>query len=249
MPQLSFTFEPHKYVAFDIEIAKSIPEGMEDWKSLRPLGISCAATLSSDGELQRWHGTLLDGSISDQMSQSEAAGLVRFLQKAVQSGATILTWNGLGFDFDILAEESNLFDACRDLAWKHLDLMFHIFCLKGFPLALDKAAKGMNLAGKTAGMSGEMAPRLWAEGKRQEVLEYVSQDVRTTLEVALAVENQHELRWTSNTGKPLTLPLPDGWLTVEQALQLPEPDNSWMKTPWRRTRFMKWMKENKRITF
>ena len=36
-----------KYLAFDLEIAREIPEG-GDWKANRPLGISCAATLASD---------------------------------------------------------------------------------------------------------------------------------------------------------------------------------------------------------
>jgi hypothetical protein len=46
----------------------------------------------------------------------------------------------------------------------------------------------MGLAGKLEGMSGEMAPVLWAQGKREEVLRYVAQDVKTTLALATACE-------------------------------------------------------------
>ena len=47
-------------------------------------------------------------------------------------------------------------------------MMFHVFCLKGYPLGLDKAAKGMDLAGKTPGMTGDMAPKMWQEGQYEE---------------------------------------------------------------------------------
>ena len=45
-----------KYLAFDIETAKTTEDGT-DWRSCRPLGISCAATLLADSdELRLWHG-------------------------------------------------------------------------------------------------------------------------------------------------------------------------------------------------
>ena len=36
--------------------------------------------------------------------------------------------------------------------------------------------------------------------------------------------------------------LPDGWLTVDQAEKLPEPDTSWMADPWPRSKFTDWMR-------
>ena len=230
-----------KYLAFDIEITKPLPEGTEDWKSVRPLGISCAATLSDNGTKTTFHGKNPSGDIADQMNQSEAALLVEHLAAAVDSGYTILTWNGLGFDFDILAEESDRYDLCRELAWDHMDMMFHIFCLKGYPLGLDTAAKGMGLSGKTPGMSGDKAPLFWSQGRRKEVLEYVAQDVQTTLLLAQAVEERHQLRWISRSGKQQIMPVHAGLLTVRQALDLPEPDNSWMSNPWPRSKFTEWL--------
>lgn len=230
-----------KYLAFDIEIAKPLPEGIEDWKSARPLGISCAATLSGDGTITTYHGKTPSGEISDQMDQSETAQLVEHLLTAADSGYTLLTWNGLGFDFDILAEESGQLQSCKDLAWDHVDMMFHIFCLKGYPLGLDTAAKGMGLPGKPPGMTGDKAPIYWAQGRREEVLEYVAQDVRTTLLLGQAAEQHHQLRWTSRSGKQQRLALHAGWLIVRQALDLPEPDNSWMSNPWPRSKFTGWL--------
>lgn len=230
-----------QYVAFDIEIFKPIPDGAEDWKIYRPLGITCAATLPSDAEPTLWYGRTPGGEISDQMNQDELVELVKYLDEAVRSGSFILTWNGLGFDFDILAEESGMSTACREMALGQVDMMFQIFCLRGYPLGLDKAAKGMGLPGKPAGMSGDLAPKYWAEGRRQEVLDYVVQDARTTLSLARAVEQERGLRWRSNRGRPQFLPLPEGWLTVREALRLPEPDTSWMKRPWRREKFTGWL--------
>jgi hypothetical protein len=230
---------PLKYTAFDIEIAQSLPDGVSDWSSYRPLGISCAASMNSDGETDLWFGTTPSGEYSSQMSVAESQKLVAHLQNQVEAGYVIVTWNGLGFDFDILAEESGMISECKDLAVDHIDMMFHVFCLKGYPLGLDKAAKGMGLKGKPPGISGEMAPRMWAEGQYQEVLDYVKQDVKTLMELAHAIDMERHLRWTSNSGRPQRLPLPSSWLTVREAMELPEPDTSWMSNPWPRTKFTK----------
>ena len=45
-----------------------------------------------------------------------AAQLVADLTSFVDQGYTILTWNGVGFDFNILREESCLTSQCRKLA-------------------------------------------------------------------------------------------------------------------------------------
>ena len=230
-----------KYLAFDIETARIMPEGVDDWSKYRPLGISCAAAIPSDGEAALWYGKTPSGDYASQMSVDETQELVRHLQSQVEAGYMILTWNGLGFDFDILAEESGMYPACKQLAIEHTDMMFHVFCLKGYALGLDKAAKGMGLQGKPPGISGEMAPRMWAEGQYQQVLDYVQQDVRTLLELAHAIDLERQLRWVSNSGRPQRLPLQSGWLTVREAQNLPLADTSWMSNPWSRSKFTKWL--------
>lgn len=230
-----------QYTAFDIEITKIMPTGVQDWSRYRPLGISCAATLTSNGEANLFYGETAEGDYAPQMSLAEIRTLIRHLQAEVAAGRTILTWNGLGFDFDILAEESGEYAACKELALEHIDMMFHVFCLKGFGLGLDKAAKGMGLRGKTPGISGEMIPRMWNEGRYQVVLEYLRQDVQTTLDLGVAADQQRQLRWLSNRGTPQQLPLNSGWLTVKRALELPLPDTSWMSNPWPRSKFTGWL--------
>ena len=231
-----------KYLAFDIEIVKRLPEGERDWKTSRPLGITCAATLAGDAdEPSLWYGRTGDDHPADRMSQPDAMNLVRYLAKMADDGYTILTWNGLGFDFDILAEESKVEEECKRLALDHVDMMFHVFCTLGYPIALDRAAKGMGLAGKPKGMSGALAPRLWAEGKRQKVLDYVAQDARTTLELAQICEKRGHLHWITRRGSTGKMALPSGWVTVHEALKLPQPDTSWMSDPWPRSKFSAWL--------
>ena len=82
---------------------------------------------------------------------------------------------------------------------------------------------------------------LWAEGRPEDVLQYVARDARATLELATACEALGALRWVARSGKLRTMALPEGWLTVEAALELPLPDTSWMDEPWSRERFTGWM--------
>jgi len=77
--------------------------------------------------------------------------------------------------------------------------------------------------------------------KREEVLRYVGQDVRTTLDLATACETCGKFRWVARSGRLRTMPLSQGWLAVEEALRLPLPDTSWMDEPWPRERFTGWM--------
>ncbi len=228
-------------MAFDIEIAKIFPEDETDWKSHRPLGITCAATLTSGGRLKLWYAHTESGEPAAKMDQNGLKHLVRYLGEMHKNGYTILTWNGLGFDFDILSEESGMITECKQLAWSHVDMMFHFFCVKGYALGLDTAARGMGLKGKPEGMSGTLAPRLWAEGKWQAVLDYVSQDARTALDLAKAVERAKAIHWISRKGKPMQVEI-GRWLSVREALDLAEPDTSWMKNPWRRSRFTSWLR-------
>jgi hypothetical protein len=234
------------YLALDIEITKQIPDQCKDWNIFRPFGISCAATVTSKGDKKIWHGWDENNAIADKMSQNDIVNLINYLNAEIVSGKTIVTWNGLAFDFDVLAEESDWLNACRNLATTHIDMMFHLLCAKGYPLSLDKAAKGMGLSGKPIGINGSLAPKYWAEGRRQDVLNYVMQDAITTLNLFLITENKRYLHWMSNNNNQQTLNLPHGWLSVQEALKLPLPDTSWMKDPLTRNECIKWVSNQKR---
>ena len=232
-----------RYLAFDIETVKEFPSGA-DWRDHRPLGIGCAAACSADiPEPLRWYDSVPGGDgVAQRMSRDSLAALVRTLADLAGEGYTLLTWNGTGFDFDILAEESGLREECRELALSHVDMMFHLFCIRGYPLALRTASKGMGLPGKTEGMDGAAAVRLWTDpGERERVVDYCTQDVRATLELAMACEEAGRLDWTSRRGNRVRLGLAKGWLTVRESLCVPEPDNSWMTNPLERSAFTGWL--------
>ena len=67
---------PRKYLAFDLEIAKEIPDG-GDWRDNSPLGISCAAVLPSDSAQPiTWYGKTPAGGPSGQMTREEVKAMV-----------------------------------------------------------------------------------------------------------------------------------------------------------------------------
>ncbi len=232
-----------RFVAFDLEIAALLPPDCRDLDAHRPLGITCAALAWEYG------GTLLTatfcghddgGAITPQMSRPECAALVNLLADLIAGGHTLLTWAGCGFDFRTLAEESGCFAECAALARAHVDMMLHFHAITGYALGMDAAAKGIGLHGKTDGVRGTDAPALWAAGEYATVLAYVAQDVRTTLQVAQAVERDGNVCWTSRRGRPCTVPVAR-WLTVDEAHRLPLPDTSWLDAPWPRSKFTAWM--------
>jgi hypothetical protein len=231
-----------KYLAFDIETAADIPGPDFNWRPHRPIGITCAALTGGDAEVPIvWHGKDAAGGPAPRMTRDEVREIVRVLVAKVAEGYTIVTWNGLGFDFDVLAEESGSADSCRELALGHVDMMFHVFCEKGFPVSLEKAALAMGIAGKLGGLSGWQAPKLWAAGDHQKVLDYVAQDVRVAWQLAQAAETKQAFSWKTQKGTVSSFPLKRGWLAVRDAMQLAEPDTSWMSNPIPRAQFIGWL--------
>ena len=97
-------------------------------------------------------------------------------------------------------------------------------------------------------MHGDLAPVMWAQGleQQQRVLEYVAQDVRTTAEVYEAIMERGRLTWLTKSGRHsdwMPTLSSDGprMLTVQECLALPEPDTSWLKDPWPRSKFTGWL--------
>ena len=229
-----------KYVAFDIETAKPVPEGPnpDRWH----LGIVCAATLACDQtDPEIWYEKTADGKPAPRMTKATAAGLVAHLRGMTDRGYTVLTWNGLAFDYVVLASESDEVEECRRQAAGQVDMMFQVVCSRGHRLAMDRAAQGMGLPGKTPGMAGVMAPTLWAEGRFDEVLAYVARDVRLTLSLAQAAEARGTLQWISRQGEINRMQLPGGWLTVADAMRLPEPNTAGLTNPPSRREYCGWL--------
>ncbi|MFU8772188.1 MAG: ribonuclease H-like domain-containing protein [Anaerolineales bacterium] len=233
-----------KLAAFDLEIAKLIPADGWDLKSVSPLGISCAAlALSGQTAPLSWYGI-------PQLTQEECQKLVRDLERIVRDGYTIITWNGCKFDFQVLAQESGMVRECARLARDHVDLMLMVTFEKGWLLSLQKALEGAGLKGKLKkvelksgkviyNMDGAMAPQQWAQGEVKAVLDYLFEDVKQLLELAAVVEKDGCISWTSSSGKPQSVEI-NRFKTVQECLQINEPDVSWMRNPPRRSDFIGW---------
>ena len=218
-----------RLAAFDIEIARPVVN--DNWHGN---GISCAVCVFSDrDEAIVWQG-------QPELGHFGTWGLIETLETISAHGYQIVTFNGAGFDFKVLAEECEVESlTVKHLARKHIDMFFHLFCILGYGIGLDRLAKGMGFAGKTEGVDGALAPEMWQQGRYQEVIDYCVKDTRLTLQVAQAVIERGAAEWTSKSGKPQSVKI-DRWLTPAQAVQLAEPDNSWMTDPWQRSKFVGW---------
>lgn len=233
-----------KIAAFDIETVKDFPEG-EDWRDHRPLGVGCIAVSTvDDGERAYWTPDSNGGTegIACRMTVEDLGIAVYELLRLQRVGYTLFSWNGLGFDFPVLAEETGLLSECRELARNHVDMMFHFLCEKGFPISLKAAAEGSGSPGKTEGMDGKEALRLWAEGERRKVVDYCQQDAKATLALAQLTAWQKSISWVTRRGTVSGLDLGGkGWLAVREAMELPLPDTSWMDSHIPREQWTSWL--------
>jgi len=234
-----------KLAAFDLEIAKTIPENAPSWDPYFPLGITCAAVaLEGETEPVIWQGV-------PQMTRTEVSAMIDALQALVADGYTLLTWNGCKFDFRMLGEESGRWDDAAALAAGHIDLMMMFTFRQGHFLGLEKALQGAGIQGKRKtvqldngellhDMHGAKAPHLWAAGEIDAVLSYLRDDVLQPIHLARNIETTGRIRWTSRSGALQEAPF-DRLYTVRECFDLPEPDTSWMRSPPRRGDFIDWM--------
>ncbi len=227
----------NKLAVLDLEIARPLSGG-DDWLAQKP-GISCAAVVLSDtDEVLVWHGLPEMGKL---MTQS----IIDSLWCLRKDGYTLAGFNSCGFDlqmFSGVGGDIYSHETCRRIAYDHYDLFFQIFCILGYSPGLDKIAKGLGLAGKPDGMNGAMAPELWQQGQYQTVLDYLVQDVRTTLDVFRKIDELGCIQWTARSGRANTLDI-GKFLTVNEAMALPVPDTSWMPNAWSRNKFVGWLEE------
>jgi hypothetical protein len=225
------------YVLFDLET--ELLAGDLDLDRYVPK-ITIGATLIAGDDPKLWYERDEEGQpVGGTLGPEGAQELVRYLQGQAREGATIVTWNGAGFDFRVLAHASGMASECVELAWDHVDLMFWLHCRKGFSVGLASAARAVG-TGKTAGISGADAPRLWEAGEYEQVKQYVAQDVRAMGAVYESAERSRALRWVNTRGR---ISSANGQLlSVRQAFKLPMPDTSWMsRAPWPREKFVGWM--------
>lgn len=234
-----------KFATFDLEIARGFPDNGK-WQDAAPLGITCAALGLSDADEPTYFQD------APQMSRAACCALVGELQRVVNDGYTLVTWNGTAFDFAVLSQESGMPRECAALALAHVDLMVIVTFKCGHYLGLQKALLGAGMDGKLKEvtlndgtrlleMHGSRAPQLWAMGEYNAVLSYLRQDVMPLLKLTDIIYRTRQLKWVSSKGSLRVLAVPKLW-TVRECFAFPLPDTSWMMTePPQRAKFIEWM--------
>lgn len=232
-----------EFVSYDIEILEDLPEGENiDLSKITP---SVGAFCTDYENISYYEDT-------PHMSKETACKLVKDLQKKVDEGFVLFTWNGLHFDLQLLGLYSGMIEECGKLALNHVDGMFLVVSQKGFYLGLEKALIGAKMETKLhqvqlndkstfSEMNGSKAPTLWRAGEYQAVRDYLKYDVIQPLKLANHIQSTNYIRWKSNSGK-------DNWLktqmlTVKECLKLPLPDTSWMTSAPKREDFISWVPE------
>jgi len=217
-----------KLLSFDLEISNEFEDEAGHPRSYREMGISCAAVLAEDSSVPvYWHSP-------DRLSEQVVARMVDDLEDYVNNGYTLVTWNGLAFDFRTVAENAPVeyFSRVCALARNHWDIMLQFVITKGYRLGLDACAKGCNVQTKKDldGGHGENVPRLWREGRYEEVLYYLGGDVETTMQVAKFVRDNRGFDWVSKSGRnnSVTLGRP---LIVSECMSRRVPPQSWITDP------------------
>lgn len=230
--------------------------GPEKDITLRQPGISIAA-IATDQEIDYYAAD--EGKQRISRGSKVLTELIDRLYELTQTH-TLVTWNGLKFDCQVLGQECGpdiaLWKKVQFIAENHVDLMYIIFCHKGYYVGLDQALQSLELSkthfvylkdGTGLGeMYGGMAPLLWAQGERAAVSTYLRGDVQTLLQYATASQESGYLRWNSAKGKSMYIK--SQLIPVKEARNLPLPDVSWMDNPPNRSDFDSWMKEKEYVS-
>jgi hypothetical protein len=210
------------------------------------LGITCAALAFDSGAVQCFYpkrnrfAQAAEGRYPFRMTQDECRLLALKLMKLQEKGCEIITWNGLKFDFHVLAVECGsefYYQKVAEVALDHIDMMFGFYAYKGWMLKMTKATDAMGLGGKSEGMTGVDAVNLWKTGTlndQQQVLRYVKQDARLTARLYEEALRESRLAWRTKRGgiSYWDLPMEPGeFPTVMDAIAEPVPDTSWMGRP------------------
>lgn len=173
-----------------------------------------------------------DGPSTTVHTFTEAQTLVKFLLSPDHANATMVTFNGLGFDFPVLMAQCDPDDAtalrvvARD---RHVDIMFAFLVEFGYRASMNSFATCMGLEkswdGAAAAESKDMAA----------ILEYCGHDVTILQAVYSGGATAKRLVRKSNAGRLQTWVLPlagmgDINANIASYRQNP-PDTSWMTGP------------------
>ncbi len=206
-----------KFIAFDLEGAL-IEDKSENTQVYG--GISVIATADANGQARVWYSQTSQGKPLPYLTAEDAQLFLVFLSSKMNAGYHIVSWNGAGYDFRVLAQVSHKYELCQQLALDHFDPMLQFLCLYQFPVGLDATARAMKTGAKTEGIYGADAPTLWQQHQYEKVITYVKNDALITLQTVEAIVKRKHIKWFKKKGGVSFRRMPQ-LLTVRESLQLP----------------------------
>jgi hypothetical protein len=231
-----------KLLSFDIEISDVFElEPHEDMEKYAPFHISVAATAIHGDEERVWYSEDREGRPALNLTPERAHDLLEYLDEKQQEGFRVCAWNGLSFDLKWIGHQAGDMALAARIALKSYDPMFQFFNQAGFPVGLAKVAAGMGIAQEKL-MDGADAPKRWLAGNHQEVMDYCLGDCQMTNLIVLAIQETRQVRWVTSRGSISSEPMPR-LKPVEEVIQDPDPDQSWMDTPLPKSKFYEWVQE------
>ena len=212
----------------------------EDMEKYAPFHISVAATVVQGGEERLWYSEMGDKPALN-LSQEKAHELLEYLEAMQEQDYRICAWNGLGFDLKWIGHQADDMALAARIALKSYDPMFQFFSQAGFPVGLAKVAEAMGIEQEKL-MDAAEAPIQWRAGNYQQVMDYVLGDCQMTNQIAQAIEEEQYVRWVTKRGTVSARSMPK-LKTVEEVIQEPEPDQSWMDAPIPKLKFYEWTQD------
>ena len=187
------------HVVVDVEIAKCIGEDGITWNDTDKVGISCAVVYEDRGDRFRVFGPNDLNALQDRLLVAER----------------ITTYNGTRFDFPVIwrLPARRIDSLPLALPQKNDDLLARIWRAMGLKDdEVTNAHKGWGLgivAHGTLGIGkighGELAPKMYQEGRWQELVSYCADDVALTRDLARFIDRYHYVL-NGKTGQKVYVP-------------------------------------------
>jgi hypothetical protein len=194
-------------IAFDVELDRLVPESWTEESAIPK--ITCAAIFSEEKGTRLYYTKFNKNNNAAHLSVDDAAKLCDDLYAHLKRGALIISWGGTAVDFRALYHcldgDQERQRKCALVTKGHIDIPIASSTDIGMMMGLDAAARGTG-QGKKSNAISINAPRLWSEGKQNEVLEHVKLDAMLTLRVynSMMQSIPPSLTWHTRTGNQRT---------------------------------------------
>ena len=193
-----------------------------------------------------------------QNNENPAREMIDRLSSLREKGYTIVGFNSTFFDWRVLARDSGEYEVSETLALDSVDLMLEFFFRMGYMISLNnilsrysitqKRKKSIGKNGEYVEVGGPNVGQLWEEKEYNVVLDYLSDDIRATLELAEAIHADDKILYRTSSGKEKELHLNGGLRKAIELWKIPEPDTSWIKNGVKRDHFFSWINITTDIT-